>query len=146
MKARLVPSLALVAALTLAACSSAPAATVPPGASPATRIEVTLTDSFQVQPDPLVVPVGVPVTFVVTNTGVLEHEIFFGDEEAQQEHESEMQAIGGMPHDHPNGIAVKPGETREIVQTFEAEGSSLAGCHLPGHYAAGMKAAVLIVR
>ena len=36
------------------------------------------------------VPGGVPVTFVVTNTGAIDHEFYLGDEDAQAEHEQEM--------------------------------------------------------
>lgn len=91
------------------------------------------------------VAAGVPVTFVVTNTGAIDHEFYLGDEAAQAAHEQEMQAMGGgMAHDEPQGIAVDPGQTKELTFTFVEPGATLAGCHLPGHYAAGMKAAVTI--
>lgn len=123
-----------------------PAATPSPTAAPSelpTRIEVRLTDEFKIELSAQTVPVGVPVTFVVTNSGVLEHELFLGDEAAQAAHEAEM-AGGGMPHDDPDGIAVEPGETRELTYTFAEAGPTLAGCHVPGHYGAGMKATLTI--
>jgi uncharacterized cupredoxin-like copper-binding protein len=124
------------AALLLAACSSSASAE-------ATRIEVQLTDALTIEPAEMTVPAGVPVTFVVTNTGSIDHEFFLGDEAAQAEHEQEMQA-GGMAHDEPMGIGVEPGDTKELTVTFAEAGSILAGCHVAGHYAGGMKATVEI--
>jgi uncharacterized cupredoxin-like copper-binding protein len=144
------------AALVVAACSSGTGSTVAPtGASVGspsavpsasqgeTRVEVTLTDSFTIELASTTVPAGVPVTFVVTNAGAIVHEFLLGDEEVQAEHEQEMLA-GGMAHDEPNGIAVEPGETKELTFTFEEPGETLAGCHEPGHYAAGMKVAIMV--
>ena len=138
----------------LAACSggaSSPGATSPPDATgpapadaPATRIEVELTDAFEIVPAAMTVPAGVPVTFVVHNAGALEHEFFLGDEAAQAEHEQEMAEVG-MAHDDPNGISVPAGETKELTFTFEEAGATLAGCHEPGHYGAGMKASITVV-
>ncbi len=146
--------LALVAlvSLVLAACSSggasappavpsaatSPAESPPPAASASTRIEVVLTDSMAIELDTKTFPVGVPVTFVVTNTGAADHEFYLGDEPAQVAHEAEMMTNGGMSHDDPEGIAVAPGETTELVYTFTKAGMTLAGCHVAGHYAAGM--------
>ena len=116
----------------------------PPQASgTATRIEVKLTDALKIEPATLTVPAGVPVTFVVTNTGAADHEFYLGDETAQAEHEGEM-ATGGMTHDEPEGIGVDPGETKELTYTFAEPGMTLAGCHVTGHYAAGMKATITI--
>lgn len=94
------------------------------------------------EPATFTVPAGVPVTFVVTNSGAIEHEFYLGDEAAQAEHEQEMQT-GGMMHDDPNGISVAAGETMELTHTFEA-GETLAGCHVAGHYAGGMKATITV--
>ena len=146
------PALAALVSLALAACSSAggsapsavpPAATSPaespsPAASGSTRIEVVLTDSLAIELDTMTFPVGVPVTFVIANTGAAEHEFYLGDEAAQVAHEAEMMADGGMSHGDPEGIAVAPGETRELVYTFTKAGMTLAGCHVAGHYGAGM--------
>jgi uncharacterized cupredoxin-like copper-binding protein len=151
--ARLAP-LALVAVVG-AACGSAgasPAASPADpasssGASPAaTRIEVTLTDALKIEPASMTVPAGVPVTFVVTNTGTVLHEFVLGDEEVQAEHEAEMEEEGGMsmPEDEPNAIGVEPGQTKELVFTFDEAGSTLAGCHVVGHYDAGMKAEITV--
>ena len=147
--------LALIAlvSLLLVACSSAGATSAPstapssatspaespsPAASASTRIEVVLTDSLAIELDTTTFPVGVPVTFVIANTGAAEHEFYLGDEAAQVAHEAEMMANGGMSHGDPEGIAVAPGETRELVYTFTKAGMTLAGCHVAGHYAAGM--------
>lgn len=145
-----------VAAVLVAACSSsgvtpsAPASE--PSASPAasapaaaTRIDVSLTDALRIEPSSMTVPAGVPVTFVVTNTGSLEHEFYLGDEEAQAEFEAEMQA-GAMRHDEPEGISVAPGETKELTYTFAEPGETLAGCHVLGHYGGGMKATITVTQ
>ena len=103
-----------------------------------------LTDALEMMPSELAVPAGEPVTFVVTNAGTIDHEFYLGDEAAQAAHEQEMQEMGGMGHDEEMGIGVKPGETKELTVTFPETGSILAGCHVAGHYAGGMKARVEI--
>ena len=52
--------------------------------------------------------------------------------------------MGGMTHDEPEGIAVKPGETKELTYTFAEAGQTLAGCHVAGHYGGGMKAQITV--
>ncbi len=121
-----------------------PVATDPGPASTPVRVAVALTDALRMEPGAITVAAGVPVTFVVTNTGVLEHEFYLGDEAAQAAHEGEMLEMGGMTHDEPEGIAVSPGETKELTYTFMGPGQSLAGCHVAGHYAGGMKASITI--
>lgn len=143
----LIPAVALI----LAACSSSggagtaspqPASAAPPSTE-ATRIEVTLTDALKIEPTAMTVPAGVPVTFAVTNAGTADHEFYIGDEDAQAEHEQEM-SMGGMSHDDPDGIALKPGETKELTYTFAEPGETLAGCHVTGHYGGGMKATITV--
>ena len=144
----LVPALILI----VAACSGAGSTTSPsaPAASPsaaasaaAQRIEVNLTDELKMDPAEMSVKAGQPVTFVVTNTGALEHEFYLGDETMQAEQEQMMQS-GQMAHDTAEGISLKPGETKELTYTFETAGQTLAGCHVAGHYAGGMKAMITV--
>lgn len=110
-------------------------------------IAVTLSDAIRIEPAQMTVPAGTPVTFRVTNTGVLAHEFYVGDEAAQAEHEAEMVAMGGvMPHDEQNGIAVPPGETEDLTLTFRAPGELIAGCHVTNHYSGGMRATIAVVQ
>ena len=134
------PSAAPTARATAVPATSTPA---PPTAA-VTTIEVTLTDGLRIEPAAMTVPAGVPVTFVVTNAGLLDHEFYLGDEAAQAEHAEEMATMGGMTHDEPEGIGVKPGETKELTYTFPSPGATLAGCHVQGHYLAGMKADITV--
>ena len=143
--------LLISATLLVAACSTGGGATTSPSAlassvpsAAATRIEVTLTDALKIDPAAMTVPAGVPVTLVVTNSGATDHEFYLGDEEAQAEHEKEMAEMGGMTHDEPEGIAVEPGETKELTYTFAEAGETLAGCHVVGHYGGGMKATITV--
>jgi uncharacterized cupredoxin-like copper-binding protein len=123
------------------AASSQSSASAPSGA---TRIEVSLTDALKIEPSAISVPAGGPVTFVVTNTGGSDHEFFLGDEEEQAMHEQEMAEMGGMAHDEEMGIGVGPGQTKELTVTFPEPRSTLAGCHVAGHYAGGMKATITV--
>lgn len=121
---------------------------MPPASTDASalRVEVTLSDMMKIEPAAMTVPAGTPVTFVVTNTGTVLHEFTLGDEADQIAHDKEMAEAGGMsmPKDEPNAIGVMPGTTKELTYTFEAPGTTLAGCHVIGHYAAGMKATITI--
>jgi uncharacterized cupredoxin-like copper-binding protein len=144
-------ALLLSAIVVVAACSAGSGSATSPSASMAsaasgagTRVEVTLTDALKIEPATMTVPVGVPVTFVVTNSGATDHEFYLGDEAAQVEHEKEMASMGGMTHDEPEGIALKPGETKELTYTFAVAGEILAGCHVAGHYGGGMKATITV--
>ena len=129
--------------LLFTACTTGSTASVAPSSGP-TRVEVTLTDALRIEPSVMTVPAGVPVTIIVSNAGAIDHEFYLGDEAAQADHEQEMQSMGGMMHDDANGIAVDPGETKELTFTFAEAGDTLAGCHVEGHYTAGMKAAITV--
>lgn len=132
-------------AVLVAACSTGGSQTAPPtNEGPTTRVEVQLTDAFRIELSSATVPAGVPVTFVVTNTGVVEHEFYLGDEAVQAAHEQEMLDMGGMTHDDPEGIPVKPGETRSLTYTFPVAGKTIAGCHVAGHYGAGMRTEIIV--
>lgn len=146
--------IAAVAVLTAACTSGGSSPTESPTASSpessasassgAKRIEVSLTDALKIEPAAMSVPAGVPVTFVVTNTGATEHEFFLGDEEEQAMHEQEMAEMGGMAHDEEMGIGLRPGQAKELTVTFPEAGSTLAGCHVAGHYAGGMMATITV--
>lgn len=149
--------LALAPALVLivAACSGtgSPASSVGAAVSPspaasasfaAQRIEVKLTDALKMEPAGMTVKAGQPVTFVVTNSGAIQHEFYLGDESAQNAHEEEMMSGDGMSMDEPDGIVLKPGETKELTHTFPLAGASTAGCHETAHYAGGMKATIMV--
>ncbi len=147
----LAPTLILVAA----ACSSSgstatpttSASSPPASASTGTKaqtVEVKLTDALRMEPAQMTVKVGQPMRFVVTNAGATNHEFYLGDEAAQGVHEQEMMSMSGMTRDEPDGIFLKPGETKELTHTFSKAGAFVAGCHETAHYAGGMKAAIAV--
>ena len=141
--------------LALAACSAGSSGATPgnqattPAALPSASggiatIEVKLSDALRMEPAQLTVKAGQPVRFVVTNTGANEHEFYLGNEAAQGAHEQEMMSMGGMSQDEPDGIVLKPGETKELTHTFSTAGAFIAGCHKTAHYGGGMKAAITV--
>jgi uncharacterized cupredoxin-like copper-binding protein len=103
-----------------------------------------MTDAMRFEPGAMTVKVGEPITFVVKNAGVIVHEFFVGTEAEQADHAAEM-AMGEMAHGHTSAVSVNPGETGSLTMTFSATGSLLVGCHLPGHYEAGMRATLTVV-
>jgi len=98
-------------------------------------IEVSMVD-IGFKPAAITVRSGTSVRFVFTNDGQLPHEAAFGDEATQQ-----ALAAGKAERDGP---AVGPNKTRDYVRTFTTAGTLLIGCHVPGHYAAGMRIVVTV--
>ncbi len=138
--------LLLVALAAVTGCSSAvtQAPAAGSGAPSATRVTVTLSDALKIEPAQINIPMGVPVTFVVTNKGTIDHEFFVGGEKAQAVHEKAMSGQMAMVMDEPTGIGVKPGQTKELTLTFADTTPVFGGCHIPGHYLAGMKATITV--
>jgi uncharacterized cupredoxin-like copper-binding protein len=127
------------------AAESVPAAEL---AVPDRTVAVETTDTLRFEPGAFTVTEGETIAFVITNSGALPHEFVIGDEGVQNEHEEEMaeDAEEEMDEmgDKPYAVDVPAGETVTLVYTFDEAGSTLIGCHVPGHYGAGMKATVTI--
>jgi len=129
----------------------------PVGAT-AAPVRVVMNDRFRYRPSSIVVRAGRRVTFAVTNAGKLPHEFILGDRATQLDHERQMQAMptdGGHMHAHAHGTAdhsadgagltVPPGQTRRLTWTFHDPGVVLYGCHVLGHWAAGMRGTILVL-
>lgn len=89
---------------------------------------------------------GETIKFVLTNAGKLRHEFMIGDAEEQREHAQMMKQMPDMVHAEANMITVEPGETKSLVWQFTKTGTVEIACHIPGHYEAGMKSKVTVVR
>lgn len=109
-------------------------------------IAVTQSDTMRFDPPSIEISEGETVRFDVTNGGAVAHEFVLGDAAFQDEHEQEMAGMGGtaMPVDEPSAIAVAPGQTKSLIWTFTTAGTLVYGCHVPGHFAAGMHGEVSV--
>ena len=83
----------------------------------------------------------------MTNVGKLPHDFTIGDSDTQDDHEAEMaeMPMDGMGVDDVNAMTMDPGETKDMTWTFSEAGEILMGCHIPGHYAGGMRGTIRIV-
>jgi uncharacterized cupredoxin-like copper-binding protein len=119
----------------------------------AAPVRVVMNDRFRYRPSSIVVRAGRRVTFSVTNAGKLPHEFILGDRATQLDHERQMQAMpadGEHMHDHTHGdaaggLTVPPGQTRRLTRTFQHPGVVLYGCHVLGHWAAGMRGTIVVL-
>ena len=114
----------------------------------ARTVDVKAGDDLRFQPDQVQVKVGETITFKINNTATIEHDFTLGDAAAQSAHDKEMvsSSSGGQMNmaDEPNAIRIAPGTTKDITWTFTSAGTTLFGCHEPGHYASGMKGTITV--
>jgi uncharacterized cupredoxin-like copper-binding protein len=106
------------------------------------REEVVLTIGHsRFVPNELSFREGDTVTFVLVNTDPIDHEFILGDEATQNRHET-----GTEPHHDsiPTEVSLPAGETVRTTVTLDRAGPLIIGCHLPGHYAYGMRAEVTV--
>ena len=129
---------ALLAAAALAACSAAT------GAPAARTVAITIHYSH-FSPARLRVAAGETVRFTITNTDPIDHEFILGDQAAQDREEAGTDLV----HDGsvPGMVSAPAGRTVSTVVSFPkhpAERSLVYACHLPGHYAYGMRGVLTI--
>lgn len=83
----------------------------------------------------------------MTNIGAVEHEAVFGDLAAQNAAAAEMGDASTAAEDddgHGGGhgsptLVLAAGESGSIVVTMDEPGDMIIGCHVPGHWDAGMR-------
>ena len=107
---------------------------------PDRTITVDAGDDMRFEPELIMVETGTTIAFVITNTGMLEHEMVIGDQHVQDEHAQSMDGGHDVHADDAiaSAVTVMPGETRTLLHTFDEPGTLYFACHVPGHYDAGM--------
>lgn len=122
------------------------------GRSPTRAVEVDMVD-IAFHPETLRAERGQVIRFVFHNRGQIAHDAFIGDAADQAEHQKEMQSDGGDARhsghgaaggDDAGAITVAPGQSGELIYTFEEAETVEIGCHQPGHYAVGMRLSVTV--
>jgi uncharacterized cupredoxin-like copper-binding protein len=103
-------------------------------------VEITIHYS-RFDPSTLEFPPGTTVRFVVHNTDPIDHEFILGDTWVQDVHE-----LGTEAHHppRPGEMSVPAATTRTTTYTLTNPGTLIFGCHLPGHYAFGMRGLVTV--
>ncbi len=99
-------------------------------------------------PDHIDVRLHETVRFVVRNTEATPHEVFIGTEAEQMAHHAlhastAPQAQQGIQH-YGYGAYLPGFGTVEFDYRFDLATEIIIGCHLPGHWEAGMKAAIFV--
>jgi uncharacterized cupredoxin-like copper-binding protein len=96
------------------------------------------------QPEVVRVAPGTTVRFLLRNTDPIDHEFILGDDAVQRRHEQ------GRQREHhgevPGEVSVAAGSQAATTYTFRQGGpaSLQFACHLPGHYAYGMRGVTLV--
>ena len=93
-------------------------------------------------PDQLTVVEGTRVRFLVVNGDPVHHEFITGDAEVHFRH------TNGTEAEHPSipgEVSVEPNGTAITTFTFDEPGVYEFACHLPGHYAYGMRGEIEVV-
>jgi len=93
------------------------------------------------EPSAVTVPVGRPVTFVITNTDPIDHEWIVGDAALHERHRTGTEPVHNA---RPTEISIPAESEQRTTVTFAAPGSLQFICHLPGHEAYGMVGTVTI--
>lgn len=119
-----------------------------PGAAGKVRrtIQVDMADTMRFTPAAISVKQGETIKFVIKNSGQVKHEFSLGTEAELKEHYETMKKFPDMEHDEPSKLSLAPGKQGEIIWQFTKAGEVKFACLHPGHYDAGMKGQVTVVK
>jgi uncharacterized cupredoxin-like copper-binding protein len=87
---------------------------------------------------------GEQVRFMLSNSGMLDHEFVLATAEENVKHAEEMKKNPDMEHDDPNAKRIQPKKRDEIVWRFTKAGTFEFGCLIPGHREAGMIGTIVV--
>jgi uncharacterized cupredoxin-like copper-binding protein len=106
--------------------------------------QITIVVHFsRFSPEEVVVPSGVPVTFILRNQDPIEHEWIVGPLEVHERHRTGTERFHG---EIPTEVTLPALSERTTVVTFERPGQYQFICHLPGHEAYGMVGTVVVTK
>ncbi len=149
----------LLIGLLLAACGADSVATPPisPGTASRPRDVNIITKDYSFVPADVDLVPGETVLLHVINGGLEVHEVVIGATPVQDAWEA-AEAAAANPPPGPTPlvtvpsatagirIVVESGQRMDLLWTVPAEpGALLIGCHIPGHWAKGMQAAIRFV-
>jgi uncharacterized cupredoxin-like copper-binding protein len=80
---------------------------------------------------------GTTLRLVVNNTDSIDHELIVGNQVVQDLHEHGTQAH----HDAPGQVSVPAHSV--VVTVWRVTGTTMFGCHMPGHWAYGMRGVIV---
>ena len=129
-------------------------------------IKVIMHDNYY-EPNSFQVKAGETIKFEVENVGELVHEFNIANKMMHVKHQPEMQKMveneillsdsidkdkmkkmakidKSMAHSHSNSVLLEPKQKGEIIWKFDNAANIEIACNVPGHYQAGMIAAVNI--
>jgi len=150
---------AILIGLAVAACAGDSAATPPisPGTSAHPRDVNIITKDYSFLPPEVDLILGETVLLHVINGGLDVHEVVIGDPAVQDAWEA-AEAAAANPPPGPTPLVTVPaatggirivvasGQRVDLLWTVPASpGALLIGCHIPGHWAKGMKASIRFV-
>jgi uncharacterized cupredoxin-like copper-binding protein len=136
----------LLILLALAGCAGGTETT----ATDADRTIVVQMRDNRFDPSKVDVDHGETIAFRFINRGSARHDAFIGDEDAQEAHEREMRTAkdddehGDHTGADDDAVTVDPRKTETLEYRFTKKGTTLIGCHEPGHYAQGMVVRVTV--
>ena len=108
-------------------------------------IQIVMSDAMRFTPDRFEVEEGETVRLLHRNQGKVMHEFVLGTAKELAAHAVLMKKFPTMEHDEPYMAHVAPGQTGEIVWTFNRAGEFDFACLIPGHFDAGMVGKVKVV-
>lgn len=131
-------------------------------AAPAQKITFTMTD-FQFTPKSVAVKPGTAVELILVNKGAVQHEFMlytspgsmgtgmdmdaYGAENTYFKGIGTIEVVSGAKTSRTSGIErvmVDPGKTVAIKFVAKKPGTFEFGCHITGHYEAGMKGVLTV--
>ena len=107
-------------------------------------VRIRMLDKLRFEPAHVEVQEGETVRFVVTNTGVLHHELVIGNPADLEAHAAMMMKHPDMQHDEPYIAHVQPKKSGELVWTFNRPGEFAFACLVAGHQKAGMEGTISV--
>lgn len=101
-------------------------------------IEIKMLDTMRFSPAAIKVRAGETITFIIRNTGKIQHEMVIGTRKELEEHAALMLKFPGMEHEEPYMAHVSPGKSGRLTWTFNRAGEFEFACLIAGHFQAGM--------
>lgn len=156
------PLVPIALGVVVAGCASGSPVVTPrpkPGTSGAPREVNIIAREYRFDPDPVELAPGETVLLHLINAGLEVHEVVIGDESVQDAWEvAEAATVGGPPGPTPLvsvaprqaglRVVLRSGERADVLWTVPAAIAPsllIVGCHIPDHWAKGMRAGVAVL-